>query len=96
MIDREMKKGINSYYGCIKLKEIGDKNAKYEKIALGILAGMCMFLIAVLIYLNVRAYHLRQEIDALREQLEDMQEETAYHNGTTLIADGLVYNISNI
>lgn len=96
MIDREMKKEINSYYGYIKLKEIGDKNAKYEKIALGILAGMCMILISVLIYLNVRAYHLRQEIDALREQLEEMQEVTAYHNDTTLIADGLAYNISNI
>lgn len=96
MIDRQMKKKINSYYGYIKLKEIGDKNARYEKIALGILAGMCMILIAVLIYLNVRAYHLRQEIDALREQLEDMQEETAYQNDTTLIVGGLAYNISNI
>lgn len=96
MIDREMKKEINSYYGYIKLKEIGDKNAKHEKITLNILAGMCMILISVLIYLNVRAYHLRQEIDALREQLEEMQEVTAHHNDTTLIVDGLAYNISNI
>lgn len=96
MIDREMKKEINSYYGYIKLKEIGNKNAKYEKIALGILAGMCMILIAVLIYLNVRAYQLRQEIDELREQLEEMQEGTAYHRDAALIADGMVYRISNI
>lgn len=79
-----------------EMKEQYERKEHNTRILMGVLTGFFAVLLVFIFALNIKAFELRHEIQGLRNQLEEMQAETAAVDKDTINVGTGTYLIQSI